>query len=235
MSNIGERLQIVINELFNGKKADFCRDANVSPTTLSNTIGTRQSKPSSDFLASIIIGVPQINSEWLLTGEGEMLKSNKIETNVTPIDPSFIEVPLIPIKAQAGYLNGFDDTSFINELPTVHVIADRTFHGKYRCFEVSGDSMDDGSRMSIWDGDVILCREVKRDLWKYKLHIDKWFFVINHVSGLLIKQIVAHDVENCTITCHSLNSVYGPDFVLKLDEVRELYNVIKITERNLHI
>lgn len=74
MNKIGDRLQLIINKLFNGKKAVFCRVVNVSPTTLSNTIGARQSKPSSDFIASIIIGLPQINSDWLLTGQGEMLK-----------------------------------------------------------------------------------------------------------------------------------------------------------------
>lgn len=89
---IKDRLQVIINKLFNGKKANFCRVANISPTILSNTIGTRQSKPSSDFIASIIIGLPQINSDWLLTGKGEMLKtSSGIIANTGSIENTVIE------------------------------------------------------------------------------------------------------------------------------------------------
>lgn len=186
-------------------------------------------------LQSIIGIFPELNPEWLLTGEGEMLK--ELETpkyrEAKEVDPNYMEVPLIGIKAQAGYLNEYNDTAFIEELPTVKVQVDRTFHGKYRCFEVSGDSMNDGTFRSICEGDVILGREVKKELWCYKLHFNQWFFVINHVNGLLIKQIVAHNVEEGTITCHSLNPIYGEDFTLSLNEVKELYNVIKITERIL--
>lgn len=95
--------------------------------------------------------------------------------------------------------------------------------------------MNDGTLKSICDGDTIFCREVKRELWRFKLHYNQWFFVINHVNGLLVKQIVDHDVEKGIITCHSLNNVYGDDFQLKLSEVRELYNVIKITDRILRL
>lgn len=186
-------------------------------------------------LQSIIGIFPELNPEWLLTGEGEMLKEPETPKyrEAKEVDPNYMEVPLIGIKAQAGYLNEYNDTAFIEELPTVKVQVDRTFHGKYRCFEVSGDSMNDGTFRSICEGDVILGREVKKELWCYKLHFNQWFFVINHVNGLLIKQIVAHNVEEGTITCHSLNPIYGEDFTLSLNEVKELYNVIKITERIL--
>lgn len=190
---------------------------------------------SQAMINKIISVFPEFNKSWLLTGEGEMLKEPETPKyrEAKEVDPNYMEVPLIGIKAQAGYLNEYNDTAFIEELPTVKVQVDRTFHGKYRCFEVSGDSMNDGTFRSICEGDVILGREVKKELWCYKLHFNQWFFVINHVNGLLIKQIVAHNVEEGTITCHSLNPIYGEDFTLSLNEVKELYNVIKITERIL--
>ena len=83
-----------------------------------------------------------------------------------------MNVPVIHIKAQCGYLAGYGDAEYIDTLPTMPVIVDQTYHGKYRIFEAEGDSMDDGSRNSICDGDKLLCREVRRDLWLPKLHIN---------------------------------------------------------------
>ncbi len=175
------------------------------------------------------------NKTWdtsMLTGEGEMLKT-PIKNEAKEIsDFNFVPVPLVPIRAKAGYLVGFDDAEYIETLPTVPVLTDRTFHGKYRCFEVDGDSMDNDTRDALCDKDVVLAREVKRELWQYKLHYKDWNFVIVHKEGILIKRIVAHDTTSGIITCHSLNPIYGDDFQLNLADVFELYNVIKIVERN---
>ena len=108
---------------------------------------------------------------------------------------------------------------------------DREYKGKYRCFEVEGDSMDDDSRSAICDRDVVLGREIKRELWKSKLHIRDWNFIIVHTEGISIKSIVEHDVEKGIIKCHSKNNFYE-DYYLNLDDVIELYNMIKIVDRN---
>src|SRR5690349_16765425 len=49
------------------------------------------------------------------------------------------KIPLVPIKAAAGYTRGFDDPTVISELPLISI----PFLGKgdYRAFEISGDSM----------------------------------------------------------------------------------------------
>lgn len=216
------------------KQAEIANKLEVKSTYLSDMINGRV--PLSESISEKIYELFHIrvsNFDMANQTGGEMFKLNPIQSNAKEIDPNYVEVPLVTIKAQAGYLNGFDDVKFIEELPRVQVLADRTFRGKYMCFEVSGDSMNDGTLRSICDGDTILGREIKRDLWCYKIHFNQWFFVINHIDGLLVKQIVEHDVEKGTITCHSLNPVYGPDFELNLSEVRELYNVIKITDRVL--
>jgi hypothetical protein len=120
---------------------------------------------------------------------------------------------------------------YVETLPTMPVIVDRTYKGKYRCFEADGDSMDDGSRNAICDRDIVLGREVKRELWKSKLHINDWNFIIVHQEGITIKSIIEHDVERGIIICHSLNPMYE-DFQIHLDQVKELYNLIKIVDRS---
>lgn len=147
----------------------------------------------------------------------------------------FSYVPLVHVRARAGYLCGYGDQQFIETLPIIPVIADKTFKGVYRCFEVEGDSMYDGSVDSIKDGDKILGREVKKDLWHSKLHIKDWYFIIVHKDGVMVKQIVKHDVDKGTITCHSLNPIYGDDFELSLNDTYELYNVVQIVSRQMKL
>lgn len=150
-------------------------------------------------------------------------------------DVQFMNVVHVPVAARAGYLSGYGDETFIGELPTIPVIVDKNYRGKYRVFDVDGDSMDDGTRLSLYDNDKILCREVKQHLWRDKLHFNKYFFVIVHrEEGILVKQIIDHDVNTGEITCHSLNPLYE-DFKLSLNDVVELYNVIKIVDRNTRI
>lgn len=142
-----------------------------------------------------------------------------------------MNVPLVNQYAYAGYLNGYGDENYLDELPKIPFIVDREYKGKYVCFEVRGDSMDDGSSDSYLPGDIALCREIAPAHWGNKLHINKWDFVIVHrTEGILIKKITSHDVEAGTLRLHSLNSLYE-DFSINLKDVAQLFNVIKIERK----
>ena len=186
----------------------------------------------------ISIAFPELNTNWLLTGEGDMevgKSPSSIQSNAHAVeDLNYMNVPVVHIKARCGYLAGYADEGYIDSLPTMPVIVDKTYHGRYMIFEAEGDSMDDGTRNSICDGDKLLCREVRRDLWLPKLHINDWYFVIVHrTEGIAIKQITAQD-ENGNITCHSLNDLFN-DYTVNLDDVAEIYNVIKVVERSMRL
>jgi hypothetical protein len=185
-----------------------------------------------DKISKIAMQFPELNTGWLLTGNGEMLNTSEIKP-VSNVE--FLNIPFLPIHAQGGYGRGYGDHEYIESLPTYPVIVDKNYKGKYRVFEVDGDSMDDGTRNAIYNGDKILCREVKRELWTSKLHYKDWYFVICMKNdGITIKQITAHDVEKAIIRCHPLNPIFD-DFEVDLNEVAELYNVIKIVERSARL
>ena len=179
--------------------------------------------PSSTILSDISNRF-DIDPSWLMTGEG----NKKKVVEAIPIDVNCIlNVPLVNQYAYAGYLCGYADAEYIETLPTIPFIVDHEAHGHYIAFEVRGDSMNDGTEESYLEGDRLLCREIKRELWiDSKLHIRKWDFVIVHKEGVLIKRIVEHNVENGTITVHSLNPIY-PDKVISLAEVYQIFNVIE--------
>ena len=219
-------------------KNSFSKAIGISNNVTITRIINEHRTPSRATCEKIASAFPAYNLEWLLTGEGNMLTdapSQTYHSNARPVDDlSYMNVPVIHIKAQCGYLAGYGDTEYIDTLPTMPVIVDKTYHGKYRIFEAEGDSMDDNSRLAICDGDKVLAREVRRDLWLPKLHINDWYFVIVHrTNGISIKQITAQD-DKGNITCHSLNELFN-DYTVNLDDVVEIYNVIKVVERNMRL
>ena len=232
-----KRVELII-EKEGLNKNSFSKAIGISNNVTITRIINEHRTPSRATCEKIVSAFPAYNLEWLLTGEGNMLTdapSQTYHSNARPVDDlSYMNVPVIHIKAQCGYLAGYGDTEYIDTLPTMPVIVDKTYHGKYRIFEAEGDSMDDNSRLAICDGDKVLAREVRRDLWLPKLHIIDWYFVIIHRSkGISIKQITAQD-DKGNITCHSLNELFN-DYTVNLDDVVEIYNVIKVVERNMRL
>ncbi len=146
-------------------------------------------------------------------------------------DRIILNVPLVNQYAYAGYLSGFQDEEYVESLPTVPFIVDKEPKGKYVAFEIKGDSMNDGTSDSYLPGDVLLCREVKRELWRSKLHIKKWDFVIVHrTKGVVFKKIVSHDTNNGHLDLHSLNPEYE-NFTVKMDDVLQILNVVQVMRK----
>lgn len=188
-------------------------------------------KPLTEELYNNIIevfGMDKVSEHFISTNDSDII-ANKNTNEAVPLNQNFIiNVPLVNQYAQAGYICGFQDAAYIATLPTIPFIIDHEAKGNYVAFEVRGDSMNDGTEESYLEGDRLLCREIAPYLWaESKLHIRKWDFVIVHEGGILVKRIIDHDVENHTITIHSLNDMY-PDRVIDLAEVKQIFNVIEL-------
>ena len=86
MTTINERLHIIIDKIFDRNKAKFAKAIGIAPTSVSNYLSEkRKSTPSADMLEKIINVVDNISAEWLLTGEGEMIKSSSPKEATAPI------------------------------------------------------------------------------------------------------------------------------------------------------
>lgn len=62
-------------------------------------------EPSRSKISQIAAAFPDLNTDWLLTGEGEMLK-NSIQ-DISTDRQEVTLVPLLPVSAQGGRLNDF--------------------------------------------------------------------------------------------------------------------------------
>lgn len=225
--NTRERLKLYLSSI-GISEGNFEKEAGLSTGFVSKVGDSIRTKS----LEKILGKFPDLNTSWLLTGEGPMLKSSIGKDEVKAMQPSNVMmVPLVSQYAHAGYMSGFADSEYMDSLPKVPFPMDEEHHGEYVCFEVRGDSMDDGMRHSYAQGDIVLCRNVDKLYWMKKLHYNSWnAFVIVHKEGIVLKQIVAHDVERGIITVHSYNPYYE-DFDIDLRDVYQILNVVK-TQRN---
>jgi phage repressor protein C with HTH and peptisase S24 domain len=205
-------------------KRELSQQIGMSEKTLGNKLnGSR--KLDIDTLQEIASHNPDLSLQWLLTGTGDMIIE---KPSASPAAFSrHVRVPLVGQYAQAGYLAGYSDVSYMESLPTIDFLPDREMTGYYVAFEVKGDSMNDGTTESYQEGEIVICREVEPYLYKdSKLHINQRDFIIVHEDGILIKRITEHNVENHTITIHSLNPLYN-DRIIDLAQVKQIFSIVE--------
>lgn len=76
METINDRMEMLVNERFNGNKAAFAKAIGTERATLSNYIGSaRRSKPSVDMVTKIVVAL-NVDARWLLTGEKDEMHNN---------------------------------------------------------------------------------------------------------------------------------------------------------------
>lgn len=195
-----------------------------------------------------------INMDWLNSGKGEMLDGTNAKqltgfANVEEDDTTnkFIDLddgqklmitPLVEEYAYAGYLSGYKDPEFIEELPKHSIIVNKYHKGNYQSFRAVGDSMTttdkDLMKDNIYDGNIVTGREVRKEHWNYKLHTHKFSdYVVVHKDGILIKRIILHDTEQGILTLHSLNEnkdLY-PNFQVNLKDVYQIFNIVDVHQK----
>lgn len=236
-----ERLRLLLDRA-NVTAYRIWKDTAITKATIGNYLEGKTNPNKSNI--SVLASYFGVNEAWLLSGTGEMDAVKKLPISeepflVTKAGTKYFQmengryrmrVPFIPIKAYAKYVDEIRDTDYAEHtFDEFDFIVDQIGHGKYYAFEVKGDSMDDDSKRSISDGDIVLARELAPEYWKEKLRTEdfpNWIIVLD--NSVLCKQIVAQDIKMCNITCHSLNpSPEYADFILSLNDVRQLCNIVQ--------
>ena len=104
-----EKLNKIINTLFLGNKAEFARELNVSPQTVTNWMKRGISK---DGITLIQKSINSINPQWLLTGTGDMTTSIDLSTKIKSSNSEDNErlIPFYDVETTGGY-NGIVSAS----------------------------------------------------------------------------------------------------------------------------
>lgn len=225
------------------KSPTLASNIGVEYKRLQNIETGKTKKVSGDLAHKITARYPEINIEWLLTGEGDMLRSispakpKERESNVRAVSPreqDWVEIPVVPYKARAGALVGFGDPEWQDGKQTMPVLLDKRVSSDYLIYEVAGDSMDDGSNNAFLEGDFLLCRILPQSDWQYgiKKRRDTYCVIATESEGIILKQVTRHDKAEGVITCHSLNPEYE-DYDIPLSDVKAIFYVEELAKRKL--
>ncbi len=160
-----------------------------------------------DKLKIIIDNYPDFNSDWLLTGEGSMLKSSTIEEKKT----TTTSIPLLPIDAAAGMSAG-DLSIATKDIIDGYVIPEFTQKGVEYIIRVSGSSM----YPKYSSGDLLGCKRIK------DTSFFQWgkVYVLDTDQGAMVKRLFPGNQED-SIECRSDNKDYPPFFIHK----SSIYNI----------
>lgn len=122
------------------------------------------------------------------------------------------EIQLVPVKAAAGYLAGYADPEFLDELNTFTL--PMLAPGNYRAFEIVGDSM-----LPTPSGSVIVGEKVD-DLEEVKSN--QTYIVVSRSEGIVYKRVMKNNKSKTKITLISDNTAYQP-YQVNTDDVIEVW------------
>lgn len=168
-----------------------------------------------DTIHKIAMQYPSLNTGWLLTGEGEMLRGNSTEEVKEDGEKSEDEislVPLLPIAAQGGSLNDF--VVSVKENDCERVVS--PIRGADFAMPVAGDSM----APEYPAGSQIFIKKINE-----RAFID-WgkVYVLDTCNGSVIKRVFPAD-DPGKVKCVSINPDYPP-FEVAYEDIYGMYRVL---------
>ena len=153
---------------------------------------------------------PDLNTDWLLFGEGEML------IKVSECDVSLhdgFETLMLPVSAFAGNLQLWSEGVGIQDCQRIAV----PVKGADFAIPVKGDSMEP----MFHDGSTLLIKRIDEKAfipWGHPM-------VIDTVNGVLVKNLFPYDGSDDFVEARSMNPKYPP-IKIPTDSIYGIYRVI---------
>src|SRR5687768_16526528 len=130
------------------------------------------------------------------------------------------EIQLVPVKAAAGYLAGFADPEFIDELNTFTL--PMLAPGSYRAFEIVGDSM-----LPTPTGSVIVAEKVDDP---EEIKNNQTYIIISRNEGIVYKRVMRNTKSRNKLTLVSDNTSYQP-YQVNLGDVLEVWKASMVISK----
>ena len=122
------------------------------------------------------------------------------------------DIPFVPMKAAAGYLAGYADPEFVDELNTFTL--PMLAGGDYRAFEIVGDSM-----MPTPSGSVIVGEKVNS---LEEVKSNNTYIVVSRTEGIVYKRMLKNNRLKNKYTMVSDNPSYQP-YNVNAEDILEVW------------
>lgn len=171
-----------------------------------------RAEPRIDVLRSVC-DIFKLTLDDILTHDLSESKSNYLaKRRAMKLTNGRSDIPFVPVKAAAGYLAGYADPEFVDELNTFTL--PMLSGGNYRAFEIIGDSM-----LPIPSGSVIVGEKVEslEDVKNNAACI-----IISRNEGIVYKRVQKNNRIKNKITLVSDNPAFHP-YNINAEEVLEIW------------
>jgi transcriptional regulator with XRE-family HTH domain len=130
------------------------------------------------------------------------------------------DIQMVPVKAAAGYLAGYGDPEFLDELNTFTL--PMLAPGNYRAFEIIGDSM-----LPTQSGSVIVGEKVDNP---DDVKSNQTYIVVSRSEGIVYKRVMKNNKLKNKLTLISDNTAYQP-YNVNTEDVIELWKAQMIISK----
>ena len=210
----------------NLRLAEFIKSRNISGTELASMLNTSQPtissilnekrKLSRGMVARISSLFPDLNGEWLMTGDGEMLRDEHALANEEE-RMSENQVPLIPASAFAGKVKGFaPDSVSLESCEYVNT----PVKGAEMAIPITGDSMEP----DYPDGSIAYISRINEHAfipWGHTVILDT-------ENGAFIKRIYPDNQDDEYVWAKSINPEYPPMHIPK-SSIFRMFRVLAVS------
>lgn len=198
-----EMLDYLKNSRIIRNQQDFTERVGSDKATISQIKNGKLSIPNKLF-NKIEEAFPSISTSWLMTGEGPMLKTEEEQGGTM--------VPLLPVAAAAGSLDGFAASVRLQDCEKVA----SPIKGVDFVMPVVGDSMEP----EYPSGAMLFIKKVNEKLFL------EWgkVYVLDTENGSVVKKLMPTEKEG-VVECISLNPKYPP-FKVDLSCAYGVYRVL---------
>jgi len=151
-----------------------------------------------------------IDEKWAPKPKGNPANLRVLSISVDKDDNENIE--LVPVKASAGYMNGYADPEYVAKLPKFNL--PMFTNGTYRAFEIKGDSM-----LPLPSGSIIIAEYVEN--WADVKNAET-YVIVSKGDGVVYKRIGNKFKDQKKLKLVSDNPVYEP-YEVSSEDILELW------------
>lgn len=214
MNNNGERIAQIISK-FCKSKADFARKVGEKPQTVSNWV-VRDN--GINVLNKVMEVFPQVNKDWLMTGHGDMIKSNNNNS-----EPQINFTKGVPYY-NVDFIGGFDIVLNDQTISPEYLIDFRKYNEATCWCNVTGHSMEP----EITHGDIIALKKIED---KSFLPLGEVYAIVTTNGMRTIKRLGPSNDPKCyTLVPTNKSPEYGIQELPK-DMIEHIFQVLGCMKR----
>jgi phage repressor protein C with HTH and peptisase S24 domain len=214
MNSNGERIAQIISK-FCESKADFARKVGEKPQTVSNWV-VRDN--GINVLNKVMEVFPQVNKDWLMTGHGDMIKSNNNNT-----EPQINFTKGVPYY-NVDFIGGFDIVLNDQTISPEYLIDFRKYYEATCWCNVTGHSMEP----EITHGDIIALKKIED---KSFLPLGEVYAIVTTNGMRTIKRLGPSSDPKCyTLVPTNKSPEYGIQELPK-DMIEHIFQVLGCMKR----